>query len=319
MTASAEPQTETAAEQPADTLETAQDITETTDEPKQEEPNRDELKKYHVEELTLGELRKRLLFTDDESEAAAFMADKLEELSKAEGVTVWSSHRGRIIYHDGETMHYIYIWNIDEAKSIYWMQRDSERHRILRKAAEKFEAWKKAQAEREAQKAAEPQTAEEPTDTKTDTQTTAQGDEKPASVSPLVEALADLLQTFGRIIQEAKQWEGVTIPAATLERWRTETEQGTKQTAEKFAEVCACLGSLTPDSRREFDALGVIFWTLSEQIRNGYDPATINPATDYARAQLFDLIERTQTPQQAAAVRAAFSPEEYPDYFNKAA
>jgi len=138
-------------------------------------------------------------------------------------------------------------------------------------------------------------------------------------IGALLEAVADLFRTLSDICKEAKKFEGVTIPAATLRRWRDETEKGTKQAAERFAEVCACLGSLTPDSRRDFDALGVIFWTLSEQIRNGYDPATINPATDYARAQLFDLIERTQTPQQAAAVRAAFSPEEYPDYFNKAA
>ena len=139
---------------------------------------------------------------------------------------------------------------------------------------------------------------------------TAQNEEQPAAdITPVLSALADLLATFADIIQEAKKWEGVTIPADTLNRWREQTEQGAKNTAAKFAEVCACLGSMSPDNRKAFDALGIIFWTLSEQLRNGYDPDTINTATDYARAQLFDLIDRTQTAAQAAAIRRATYPE----------
>ncbi len=125
-------------------------------------------------------------------------------------------------------------------------------------------------------------------------------------IAALLLSVADLFATLARVSKEAATWEGVTIPAATLERWKYETEEGTKQAAETFAEVCACLATLTPNKRRDFDALGVIFWTLSEQLRNGYEPATISKATEYARAQLFDLIERTQTPQQAAKVRQAF-------------
>ena len=125
-------------------------------------------------------------------------------------------------------------------------------------------------------------------------------------ITALLLSVADLFATLARVSKEAATWEGVTIPAATLERWKYETEEGTKQAAETFAEVCACLATLTPNKRRDFDALGVIFWTLSDQLRNGYDPDTISTATDYARAQLFDLIERTQTPQQAAKVRQAF-------------
>lgn len=143
--------------------------------------------------------------------------------------------------------------------------------------------------------------------------------EATADFSPVIEALADFLQTIATICKEAAKFEGVTIPAETLKRWRRETEEGTKQTAERLAEVCACLGSLTPEHRTKFDALGVIFCTLADQLRNGFDPAMINNATDFARAELFDLVERTQNPQQAAAVRAAFSPEEYPDFFRKAA
>jgi hypothetical protein len=136
----------------------------------------------------------------------------------------------------------------------------------------------------------------------------AQANEQPAAnLSPLVEAVADLLQTFGEIMQQAAKFEGVTIPAATLERWQQETTNGTTTAAARFAEVCACLGCLTPDSRQQFDGLGVIFWTLAEQLRNGYDPATIKPAADYARGQLFDLIDRTQTENQARALRDALS------------
>ena len=126
-----------------------------------------------------------------------------------------------------------------------------------------------------------------------------------ADLSPVLQAFADVLRIFADIVQEAKKWEGVTIPAGTLERWKREATDGTKTAAARLCEVCACLASLTPDSRRDFDALGVIFWTLSEQIRNGCNPDTLQAATDYARAQLFDLIDRTQTENQARAVREA--------------
>ena len=125
-------------------------------------------------------------------------------------------------------------------------------------------------------------------------------------ISALLESVADIFATLARVAQEAKKYEGVTIPAATLERWKAETEADTKHTAATFAEVCACLASLTPDNREKFDALGVIFWTLSEQLRQGFNAETIQPATDYARAQLFDLIDATQSENQAAAIRKAF-------------
>jgi hypothetical protein len=125
----------------------------------------------------------------------------------------------------------------------------------------------------------------------------------------VLQAFADLLRIFADIMQQAKQWEGVTIPAATLERWKQEANEGTKTAAARLCEVCACLASLTPDSRRDFDALGGIFWSLSEQLKQGTDPATLQGATDYARAQLFDLIERTQTANQARAVREANEPD----------
>lgn len=200
-------------------------------------------------------------------------------------------------------------WN-KEAKQ--WQATSPEAVQMVRDwFAMREEPAKVTEAQKKAQQAQEaPQTEQ-----------AAQSDNLHAApeISALWQALADLLQTFGRIATEAARFEGVTVPADTLKRWRNETEDGSKQAAEAFAEVCACLASLTPENRQEFDALGVIFWTLSEQIRNGYDPATINPATEYARAQLFDLIERTQTPQQAEAVKAAFAPEEFPDYFTKAA
>ncbi len=136
--------------------------------------------------------------------------------------------------------------------------------------------------------------------------------------SPLFEAVADLFRILAGICQEVKKFEGVTIPPETLRRWRRDAEAGAVDLTKRFAEVCACLSSLTPADRQEFDALGIIFMTLSEQLRQGYSPEGIAAATAYARAQLFDLMERTQTPQQAAAVRAAFSPDDYPDYFRAA-
>ena len=130
-----------------------------------------------------------------------------------------------------------------------------------------------------------------------------------ADLSPVLQALADVLRIFGDIMQQAKRWEGVTIPAATLERWKQEANEGTKTAAARLCEVCACLACLTPDSRRDFDALGSIFWTLSEQLKNGYDPGNLQGATDYARAQLYDLIDRTQTRNQARAIREVLTPD----------
>lgn len=130
-----------------------------------------------------------------------------------------------------------------------------------------------------------------------------------ADLSPLMEALADVLRIFGDIMQQAKRWEGVTIPAATLERWKQEANEGTKTAAARLCEVCACLACLTPDSRRDFDALGSIFWTLSEQLKQGYNPDNLQGATDYARAQLYDLIDRTQTRNQARAIREVLTPD----------
>jgi len=124
-------------------------------------------------------------------------------------------------------------------------------------------------------------------------------------IAALLLSVADLFATLARVSKEAATWEGVTVPAATLARWKQEAEDGTKTAAARLCEVCACLASLTPDSRRDFDALGAIFWSLSEQLRNGCNPDTLQAATDYARAQLFDLIDRTQTENQARAVREA--------------
>ena len=133
--------------------------------------------------------------------------------------------------------------------------------------------------------------------------------DKSADLSPLMEAVADVLRIFADIMQQAARWEGVTIPAATLERWKQETNEGTKTAAARLCEVCACLASLTPESRQDFDALGGIFWSLSQQLKQGTDPATLQGATDYARAQLFDLIDRTQTKNQARAIREANEPD----------
>lgn len=142
-----------------------------------------------------------------------------------------------------------------------------------------------------------------------------------ATISPLLAEVANMLQAFFDIMEEAKKWEGVTIPAATIERWKQETTNGTKAAAARLCEVCACLGSLTPKSRKDFDALGVIFWTLSEQLKSGADPSTIGTATDYARTQLWELIERTQTANQARAVRESNEPtdESTEDHTRKAA
>lgn len=150
-------------------------------------------------------------------------------------------------------------------------------------------------------------TTDKQADTMSDTADTLQNGQE---ISPLLEAVADVLRIFADIMQQAKEWEGVTVPAATLARWKQEATDGTKTAAARLCEVCACLASLTPESRRDFDALGGIFWSLSEQLKQGTDPATLQGATDYARAQLFDLIDRTQTANQARAIREANEPQE---------
>lgn len=163
-------------------------------------------------------------------------------------------------------------------------------------------------------------TTDEPTATAQDEPQAAQSEptaneptaDQSGDLSPLMEAVADVLRIFADIMQQAKQWEGVTVPAATLQRWKQEANEGTKTAAARLCEVCACLASLTPDSRRDFDALGVIFWTLSEQLKNGYNPDTLQGATDYARAQLFDLIDRTQTANQADRLREVLNPDNNP-------
>ena len=174
-----------------------------------------------------------------------------------------------------------------------------------RRHADELAEWMKRQTATASAPADDQQgTPLEPAQDITDT-TTDEREPEAADLSPVLQAFADVLRIFADIMQQAKQWEGVTIPAATLERWKQEANEGTKTAAARLCEVCACLASLTPDSRRDFDALGAIFWSLSEQIRNGYDPDTLQAATDYARAQLFDLIDRTQTENQARAVREA--------------
>ena len=131
-----------------------------------------------------------------------------------------------------------------------------------------------------------------------------------ANLAPVMAAFADLLQTFGEIINEAAQWEGVTIPADTLQRWRNEATEGSRATAERLCDVCGQLADMTPDSRREFGALGQIFWIIAEQMRNGYTAETLQAAIDYSRRQLLELIDRTQNSNQARAIREAIEPHE---------
>ena len=147
-----------------------------------------------------------------------------------------------------------------------------------------------------------PESTERP-DTTTDT--TDENKPEAADLSPVLQAFADALRIFADIMQQAKQWEGVTVPAATLARWKQEAEDGTKTAAARLCEVCACLASLTPDNRRDFDALGAIFWSLAEQMRTATDRADLLNGYEFARAQLFDLIDRTQNENQARAVREA--------------
>ena len=90
--------------------------------------------------------------------------------------------------------------------------------------------------------------------TDTTTNTTDESEPEAANLSPVLQAFADFFGTLSDIMQQAKQWEGVTVPAATLARWKQEAEDGTKTAAARLCEVCACLASLTPDSRKDFDA-----------------------------------------------------------------
>ena len=131
-----------------------------------------------------------------------------------------------------------------------------------------------------------------------------------ANLVQFVAAFADFLQTLGEIINEAAQWEGVTIPADTLQRWKNEATEGKRATAERLCDVCGQLADMTPDSRREFGALGQIFWVIAEQMRNGYTADTLQAAIDYSRRQLFELIDRTQNDNQARAIREAIEPSE---------
>jgi len=235
---------------------------------------------------------------DSASETAPADGLELEEL--AEGVAVTGNSR-TTYKHRREIKAHGATWN---KQAQQWQATDPDdvaRLRAWFALREQGEPTATAQDEPQADTLHE---AGEITDT-TDEPTADQS----ADLSPLLSAVADLLRTFADIMQQAKQWEGVTVPAATLQRWKQEANEGTKTAAARLCEVCACLASLTPDSRKDFDALGAIFWSLSEQIRNGYNPATLQGATDYARAQLFDLIERTQTRNQADRLREVLDPD----------
>lgn len=250
---------------------------------------------FTVEIMTNGGVTARPFSSEDQSEAAKWMAAKVEDLKQTEGAEVLTEKKGRVIYKDAEGYHMLYIYDSNECQSIYWMARHSERRRILRKVAEKHAARMKAKEEKAAKTQETTANDEQPTAT----------DERP-QISPIIEALADFFASIAKVAQEAAKYEGVTIRPDTLKLWREEVEKGARVFAEQLASCCACLSSLTPEARQDFDALGVIFWTLSDQLRQGTDPATIAPAVDYARAQLFDLVGRTQTPQQADLIREIF-------------
>ena len=250
---------------------------------------------FTVEIMTNGGVTARPFSSEDQSEAAKWMAAKVEELKQTEGAEVLTEKKGRVIYKDAEGYHMLYIYDSNECQSMYWMARHSERRRILRKVAEKHAARMKAKEEKAAKAQETTANDEQPTAT----------DERP-QISPIIEALADFFASIAKVAQEAAKYEGVTIRPDTLKLWREEVEKGARVFAEQLASCCACLSSLTPEARQDFDALGVIFWTLSDQLRQGTDPATIAPAVDYARAKLFDLVGRTQTPQQADLIREIF-------------
>ena len=250
---------------------------------------------FTVEIMTNGGVTARPFTSEDQSEAAKWMAAKVEELKQTEGAEVLTEKKGRVIYKDAEGYHMLYIYDSNEFQSMYWMARHSERRRILRKVAEKHAARMKAKEEKAAKAQETTANDEQPTAT----------DKRP-QISPIIEALADFFASIAKVAQMAAKYEGVTIRPDTLKLWREEVEKGARVFAEQLASCCACLSSLTPEARQDFDALGVIFWTLSDQLRQGTDPATIAPAVDYARAQLFDLVGRTQTPQQADLIREIF-------------
>jgi hypothetical protein len=324
--------TATANDEQADTLEQADEITDTTDEPQaaQSEPTADtptadteadtadesepeaegpDRARFVVEILTRDEQIARPYWSNDGAAAADWKAAKVEEMkNNPDRFELLTVKQGSVIYYDIEADKYrlIFVWNSDNAASLYTLRRIRERWQLL------FNTERKHRAQRAQQQA---QQAETITDTASEPTATAQDEpqadtlEQAPEIAALLESVADFFATLARIAKEAARWEGVTVPAATLERWKQEANEGTKTAAARLCEVCACLASLTPDSRRDFDALGGIFWTLSEQIRNGYNPDTLQGATDYARAQLFDLIERTQTKNQADRLREVLDPD----------
>ena len=240
--------------------------------------------------------------TDNEADSASETAPaeglELEEL--AEGVAVTGNSR-TTYKHRREIKAHGATWNKTAARWEATDPDDVARLRAWFALREQDEPTATAQDEPQADTLEQAGEITDPTDEPTTDQ--------PADLSPVLQAFADVLRIFADIMQQAKRWEGVTVPAATLERWKQEANDGTKTAAARLCEVCACLASLTPDSRRDFDALGGIFWSLSEQLKQGTDPATLQGATDYARAQLFDLIDRTQTANQARAVREANEPD----------
>lgn len=251
--------------------------------------------------------------TDSERETAPAEGLELEEL--AEGVAVIGNsrttykHRREIKAHGATWNKTAARWEAtdpdDVARLRAWFAlREQDEPQADQSAPQATQSEPTANDDQTTQQAAPLHEAGEITDT-TDEPTADQS----ADLSPVLQAFADVLRIFGDIMQKAKEWEGVTIPAATLERWKQEANEGTKTAAARLCEVCACLACLTPNSRRDFDSLGSIFWTLAEQLKQGYNPDNLQGATDYARAQLYDLIDRTQTRNQARAIREVLTPD----------
>ena len=316
-----------------DNADNATDTTD-TETSQQGEPEAADRAAYVVEILTRGEDIARPFFSNDRSKAAEWLAAKVEEMKQApDRYEILKAKQGSILYYDIEADKYrlLFIWSNEAATSIYTLRRIRERWNVLNNTEIKHRAARIRQEQKEQETTDEattttangPQSAKagEADDHTTTNAESAQGaqdapesgnaaDIPAADVAALAGAFADIFRAVANAMQEAKKYEGVTIPAETLERWRTETMTGAKCAAAQLSEVCACLGCLTPESRKEFDALGVIFWTLADQLQRGFNPDTIAPATDYARGQLFDLIDRTQTPNQAAAVREATDQKE---------
>ena len=255
--------------------------------------------------LSAAESRERKATANADSERDTAPAEGLTLQDTAEGVAVIGNsrttykHRREIKAHGAK-------WN---KQAQQWQATDPDDVARLRAWFALREVHTESTESTESAPAATLHEAGEITDTTDEPTVNEPQADQPGDLSPLMEALADVLRIFADIMQQAKQWEGVTIPAATLERWKQEANEGTKTAAARLCEVCACLACLTPDSRRDFDALGSIFWTLSEQLKNGYNPDNLQGATDYARAQLFDLIDRTQTANQARAIREVLTPD----------